>query len=193
MVIVFLGADGSGKTTIIRHFLNKINGDWSEIKYVHFRPSYILKTNTDNGQVTNPHGGKQPGFIFSMIKLLYFVLEYNYAFWFFYRKPGQLVLFDRYYYDVLADPKRVKCSSPQWILTIIKRFIPKPDLVFYLHAPVDEIYKRKKEIDKNELSKILFSYLNLVEKYKFYKIRTDDSVQNSLDQILKIYKKNLIK
>ena len=45
MVIAFLGVDGSGKSTIINKFIDHVNNDWSEIKYVHFRPAYLLKKN----------------------------------------------------------------------------------------------------------------------------------------------------
>ena len=167
MIIVFLGVDGSGKSTIIKDFCNEIQDQWTEIKYVHFRPSYFIKNNKNNNPITNPHEGSNRGTIMSLIKLLYFILEYNYAFLMHYRKPGQLVIFDRYYYDILADPKRVKVSLPTWAINFLMKFIPSPDLVFYLFAPLDVLYERKKEIKNIEhdvgnkiFSSDVFKFLN---------------------------------
>ena len=188
MIIVFLGVDGSGKSTIIKDFCNEIENEWTEIKYVHFRPSYIVKSHENNNPITNPHEGPNRGPIMSIIKLLYFILEYNYAFLMHYRKPGQLVIFDRYYYDILADPQRVKISLPAWVINFLMNFIPSPDLVFYLFAPVDILYERKKEKRKNDLKKILVKYSSLADIHNFYKISTENSIQSSLSDIKLIYK-----
>jgi thymidylate kinase len=189
MIVVFLGADGSGKSTIINSFVDEINCDWLEIKYVHFRPTYLLKRKRDNVSVTDPHAGKSRGFMVSLLKLLLFTFEYNYAFYFHYRKENQLVIFDRYFYDILADPKRVKISLPPWIIRFFEKLIPTPDIVFYLHAPVDILYGRKQEISKNELYKILQKYSNMAEIYNFNSISTEEPLKNTLKKILIIYKK----
>ena len=189
MLVVFLGVDGSGKSTVIDNFVNHVSNEWSEIKYVHFRPTYLFKGDTSVEPVTNPHEGRSRGLIMSLLKLLYFVIEYNYAFYIHYRKPDQLVVFDRYYYDVLADPKRTKISVPRWVLKLFTRLIPTPDLVFYLYASIDVLYERKKEIDRKDLKNILLIYSSLVETYNFHKISSENPIQVTLSEIISIYKK----
>lgn len=188
MLIVFLGVDGSGKSTVINSFVNHISNEWSEIKYVHFRPTYLLRGNANDKPVTNPHEGKSRGLIMSLLKLLLFAIEYNYAFYVHYRKPDQLVVFDRYYYDILADPKRAKVSAPNWVVKIFERLIPTPDITFYLHASADVLYGRKQEIARDDLENILRNYSSMADTYNFYKISSETSIQVTLSEILSIYK-----
>jgi len=188
MIIAFLGADGSGKSTIINNFVKTVRSDWNKLSYVHFRPNYFIKNSQNQSPVTDPHSGKSRGMLMSIIKLLYFVLEYNYAYMFHYKDPNHLIIFDRYYYDVIADPKRVKSSAPIWFSKFLMKFIPRPDLVFYLHAPADVIHARKKEINKDTLEKILSNYLSLTKTLEFNKISTEDSIDETLANIIQLYK-----
>ena len=187
MVIVFLGADGSGKSTIINQFCDHITDDWAEIKYVHFRPTYLLKGRSSQEVVTNPHEGKSRGIMMSFLKLMLFVAEYNWAFYFHYRKPKQLIVFDRYYYDILADPLRTKISSPKWLIKSIGRLIPNPGLVFYFDASVETLYERKQEVEKKVLQRILRNYLDMAEHYSFHVVSTETSIDSTLEQVISTY------
>mgnify|MGYP001434393002 CR=1 FL=1 len=189
MIIAFLGVDGSGKSTVIEQFTRKVHSDWSEIKYIHFRPNLFLKSSS-NGPVTNPHEGKSRGLFVSMIKSIYFIIEYNVAFIFNYFNPGQLIIYDRYSYDIIADPQRTKFSLPSWLSRAMIWIIPSPNLIFYLHAPVDVLYERKKEINKSDLSAILDKYLILSKVHKFHEIDTNTPLEETIDKILLIYYKS---
>ena len=68
------------------------------------------------------------------------------------------------------------------------KFIPRPDLVFYLHASADVIHARKREINKDTLERILSNYLSLTKTLKFNKISTEDSIDETLANIIKLYK-----
>ena len=56
--IAFLGADGSGKSTIINKFVKTVSPDWNKLSYVHFRPNYFTKNSRNQAPVTDPHSGK---------------------------------------------------------------------------------------------------------------------------------------
>ena len=159
MVVAFLGVDGSGKSTIIEAFMRHVRSDWPDIQYVHFRPTFIYRGKGEDKPVVDPHSGQQRGVLMSLIKLLYFVVEYNYAFHFHYKRTNDLVVFDRYYYDVIADPKRIKNSAPLWIAKFLGKFIPQPDITFYLYAPPEVMFERKKEIPIDELINISSRYM----------------------------------
>ena len=187
MIIAFLGADGSGKSTVINRFLDHVSDDWTEVKYVHFRPTYFVKGSKSQETVTNPHEGASRGPVMSLLKLLLFVLEYNWAFYIHYRKSNQLIIFDRYYYDVLADSARIKVSSPKWLIKSIGRLIPNPGLVFYFDASVETLYGRKQEVEKEVLQQILKNYLDIAEHYSFHVVSTETSIDITLDQVISTY------
>ena len=187
MIIAFLGTDGSGKSTVINSFLEHVSDDWAEVQYVHFRPTYFVKGNKSQETVTNPHEGASRGPVMSLLKLLLFVLEYNWAFYIHYRKSSQLITFDRYYYDVLADPARTKVSSPAWLVKSIEKLIPKPDLVLYLNASVETLYSRKQEVKKEDLERISKRYLALAKYYSFYTVSSETSFKITMDNVLSIY------
>ena len=124
----------------------------------------------------------------SLIKLLYFVVEYNYAFHFHYKRTNNLVVFDRYYYDVIADPKRIKISIPLWVTKFIGKFIPQPDITFYLYAPAEVMFERKKEIPIDQLVKISIRYMGFNFIKEFHKVSTDTSVKITLKRVLEVYR-----
>ena len=186
MIVAFLGADGSGKSTVIDKFLAHVADDWAEVKYVHFRPTYFLRRKENRETVSNPHEGKSRGSFMSLLKLLLFVLEYNWAFYIHSKKFNQLIIFDRYYYDVLADPQRVKICSPLWLVKCIARLI-RSDLVLYLNAPVETLYSRKREVGKEALTEITNRYLALVKHYSFYTVSSDTSLEATMNAVISIY------
>lgn len=186
MIIAFLGVDGSGKSTVIKEFTQNVSSDWSEVRYIHFRPNLFQKDITDT-PITKPHEGKSRGLFMSIIKILYFIAEYNIAFILNCFKPNQLIIYDRYCYDIIADPKRTKFTLPSRFSNFMINFIPTPDLVYYMYAPIDILYDRKKEIDKSDLKQIHEKYLFLSKINKFYEINTNVPLVNTMDQIYSIY------
>jgi serine acetyltransferase len=61
-----------------------------------------------------------------------------------------LLLFDRYYHDLLADPKRYRYGASLRLVRWIGNFIPKPDLWLVLDAPVEVTQSRKREVSRAE-------------------------------------------
>jgi thymidylate kinase len=66
------------------------------------------------------------------------------------RSRGELIVFDRYYYDYLIQPG---ISLPHWLISSGFRLIPQPDLIFYLKNNPAVILSRKAELTKDELER----------------------------------------
>ena len=151
LVIAFMGPDGSGKSSII----NAVKEDLTEVfrknKQFHLFPKESSETATN----TNPHGLKQRGFLCSLLKLFYFLGLYTIGYWskvYPLKIRSTLIIFDRYFHDILIDPKRYRHSGGKIWIKLIGTFIPKPDLWILLDAPAEVIQQRKTEVTFEETS-----------------------------------------
>ncbi|MDE0952777.1 MAG: hypothetical protein OSA45_16045, partial [Halioglobus sp.] len=119
------GPDGSGKTTVIDMIsiqLGAIYGD-SAIHYAHFRPSILPRIaevakkartiETVDENYDQPHRAKPSGIAGSVARLGYYWLDYIGGYFRSVRpvlKRREVMLFDRYYYDMIADSLRSRIS-----------------------------------------------------------------------------------
>lgn len=163
--IAFLGTDGSGKSTIIENIKPTLfDGFHKAVYYEHLRPNKLpsiaklLGKQFDFDQpVTNPHGSTTSGFLGSLFRWSYYMLDYTFGF---YLKiwPKKAIrscvwIFDRYYYDYLIDPKRARIKLPQWILKTGQFLIPEPDLILCLGTDAKAIHQRKPELTLKEVDR----------------------------------------
>ncbi len=161
LIIVFLGVDGSGKTTIGNGIKSKIAPIFNGIINYHLRPYFI--GNSGNGMiVTDPHGEKNRALLTSLLKLIYFLFDYSLGYMFKsfpLKLKSNLVIFDRYYHDILVDPKRYRYGGPKWCIKLIEKMIPNPDLFIILDAPAEVVQARKKEVSLYETQRQREAYL----------------------------------
>jgi thymidylate kinase len=74
-----------------------------------------------------------------------------------------LVLFDRYYHDLLVDARRYRYGGPLWLILLVSRLIPRPDLVILLDASPEVLYARKQDATFAEVSRQREAYLEVVK------------------------------
>ena len=162
--VVFLGPDGSGKSCVIERVNQDLTPAFRKTFLFHLRPRFGNKRDT-NPPVTNPHGQKPRNFLASIIKVFYFWFDYLMG-WLGDVRPrtvrSTLVLFDRYYHDMLIDPKRYRYGGPMWLARWIGKLIPKPDLWILLDAPPEILQERKREVPFTETARQKEEYLKFV-------------------------------
>jgi len=165
IMIVLLGPDGAGKTTVINEISVRLIRAFRYVKILHFRPSILLnKKKIVNSDVILPHTQPKRSKFVSLLKLFYYLNDYLFGYYFFIKKKligSTLILFDRYYYDIYVDPLRYRYGGPCFILKKIGALIPKPDLVFILNVSIDELVKRKQELPTEILLKHSQKYVEL--------------------------------
>ncbi|WP_339670096.1 hypothetical protein [Dasania marina] len=159
-----LGPDGAGKSTIIDGLskVNEFKGTDTHYLLPCFMERYKKKKLENNVNV-DPYGRSSQGIIFSVLKQLVWLYEYNMGYLKVVRPSlahGKLVIFDRYYDDMIIDPIRYGYSGPVWILKAVNKFIPSPHLILSFYASAEIIQNRKSEVTYEETSEQLKAYAN---------------------------------
>lgn len=168
-VIVVEGTDGSGKSFIINSITPILNGAFHNgVVYNHLRPNAIpdiaelmgkrkKATKDEVTVVSDPHAGKQSGFIGSFIRWSYYMIDYTFGYmktvWPAIHTKSKVFIFDRYYYEYYFDQKRSHTSLPKWILRIGEWMLPKPDMILCLGGDPKKIYERKPETSLEEVTR----------------------------------------
>ena len=163
--IAIMGPDGSGKTTVINQLKLDIRPAFRQQQEFHFFPKPSKGTNI----ITDPHSKKKRNIFFSVLKLFYFIVLYNWG-TIRYVLPmkikSTLTIFDRYFDDILIDPLRYRNGTPQWIVKICSRFIPEPSLWIILDCPTNIIQTRKSEVPISETERQCQAYLAFAKTKK---------------------------
>lgn len=163
--LVFLGPDGVGKSTVIKRVERDLSPAFRRTKRYHLRP-FFGRRERDGAPVTNPHDQALRGPLSSLAKLAWWWLDYTvgYLIDIFPRiRCSTLVLFDRYYHDLLVDQKRYRYGGPLWLARFAGRCIPSPDLVIVLDAPADIVHMRKQEVPPSELTRQRSAYRSVLK------------------------------
>lgn len=160
--IALLGPDGCGKTTLSDAFLKDIGPSFRGVKRYHLRPyAFENKDGFGGFQVTNPHGRPPRSFLSSLLKLGLFFIDYTFGYLITaqkYKANSYLVVFDRYYYDVIIDPVRYRFGASLWIAKLVGKLIIKPDLFIILTGDSESIWVRKQEVSLEETDRQIKAY-----------------------------------
>ena len=166
--VAFLGADGSGKSTVIEHTFAALAPIFRRTCYMHLRPAIGLGRR-DTKPVVDPHGKPPRSWVVSVVKVFYFLFDYAIGWWAIVRPQlvrSTFVVFDRYYHDLLVDPLRYRYGGPMWLARWVGKLIPQPDLWILLDAPADVLQARKQEVPFEETVRQREEYLKLVKGVK---------------------------
>lgn len=160
--VVFLGPDGSGKSSVINGVIPALKNTAKSISRDHLKPSLHKKDHSSGVAVTDPHALPPRSAWVSCLKLGYWLFLYWYDLFFGGHKNLTLKIWDRYCYDVLVDPKRYRYGGSMTFARWIAKLAPKPALVILLDAPAEVLYARKQEVSFAETARQREAYLALV-------------------------------
>ncbi len=169
MMVVLLGPDGIGKGSVSAALGKCAGRGLPPGAYFHLRPALWKSKPRSDAPVTDPHGRPPRKRFLSIMKIFYFLFAYN-AGHFRNVRPQRagngLVVFDRYYHDILVDPLRYRYGGPMWLARWIGKLIPKPDLWILLDAPTEVLQARKQEVSFEEAARQRGAYLRLVQSMR---------------------------
>lgn len=158
--VAVLGPDGAGKSTLIDSLHKEMDGAFRRTARFHLMPG-LLRRQGDGGPVTDPHGKPPRSWPGSLLKLAYYWLDYTLGYWLKIRPllvRSTLVLFDRYYDDLLIDPRRYRYGGPMWAARLLGRLILGPDLFLVLDVTKEQLLERKREVAPQELERQVRAY-----------------------------------
>ena len=209
--IGFTGPDGSGKTTVIDTLLSRIAPVFRKAhKYYHFRPTLFgnlgevahsagVKKEVDRNY-SDPHRGKKTGKASSFLRLCYYSIDYIIGYFVKVKsvtRITRLVIFDRYYTDIICDSRRSRIYlSPKFLYWWGKLFIPTLDYNILLTASSKTILARKRELDEEGIKTINTKIDYLAGKRGYTKVLNETTPEVAVYEILnhvfnEQHKKNL--
>jgi thymidylate kinase len=162
LLVAVLGPDGAGKTTLIEGLRRELSGTFRSVQTFRFRPD-IFGRNLP-GPEPYPHGKCLRSRSLSILKVLYLWGDYALGYLINVRSKlirSDLVIFDRYYDDILVDPIRYRYGGPRWLIKFVRHLIPRPDITLILDASEDQMLARKTELPREELRRQRIAYRQL--------------------------------
>ena len=206
-VIAFIGPDGVGKTTIINEiskfsndiFLKKtINYYWRPFL---FPPLHKLLFSNKNKSKFGKEGRRKLNvsksfFIYHYLKFFYYLFDFIFGKLKYINSytRGGLIVFDRYYHDMIIYCERFGFSVSKRFLSFFYYFINKPNITFYLHAPADVLVKRKKELSYKEIQAQHLMYMDICSKNSnIIDISTNQSIEKVKKEIIYFCLSNMSK
>lgn len=179
LVVTFSGVDGAGKSTIIARVQESVEKRLRKrVVVIRHRPSLlpILSAITlgrakaeQRAASTLPRQGRNRSAISSLLRFAYYYSDYLLGQFVIYVKHvlrGEVVLYDRYYFDFIVDGARSNIRLPRWLLRAGYALLLKPDLNFFLYADAATILERKQELKAADIQALTAGYLSLFEELR---------------------------
>ena len=145
LFMAVVGPDGAGKSTLIRQLLRELECR-HPVRRFHWKPGL---PHIQHRQPRSPHRhaprAMLPALAFLIYHTLGFVLGHRrwVAPW---CRNGGMVIMDRYYLDLLVDPRRYRMTLPRFWLALGNQLVPQPDLILYLDTSPVALVQRKEEL-----------------------------------------------
>lgn len=204
-ILTVSGVDGVGKTTIIESIKDQVQAKYrKEVVLLRHRPRILpilsalkhgsVKEAEEKSLNTNPGvQASKKSALSSYLRFSYYYLDYFFGQFYVHIKyvwRGKIVLYDRYYFDLINNPERTNLKVNRKLAKGLYRGIMKPSLNIFLCAPAEDIVRRKQELDLPTINRLTSGYLNLFGSFSDrysrsrYIVRRNEDLQNTITHIM---------
>ncbi len=203
-LVTFSGVDGAGKSTLIECFSNILKSKYRrDVVLLRHRPSIVpilsaFRYGKEKAEKISaerlPRMGGNKSVISSLLRFAYYLFDYLIGQWIIFFKHalhGRIIIYDRYYFDFICDPQRSNIKVSNWLARAFYVFIFKPDMSFFLKAPAEVVWQRKKELDVSVINELNLKYENLFSSfssdYQKYRVLENIDKAATLEKIESAY------
>jgi len=188
MIIAFMGSDGSGKSTLASKVMAQLAAEGADVSHRHWRPR-ILPGRASVALPQKTHMirySKARGSVLSRVTLVYQWLDFlvgvvtHRA-----THPSRIIIWERYFYDVLVDPGRYRLRSSPWLSRMLAFLLPAPSLCVFLIGSAEAIAARKGELTIREVRDQEVRLLELRNRISATGAMVLDSTQSDVDSCVR--------
>lgn len=142
--------------------MSRLEAGERAVKMRHLKPRMVAQL---RGQqiaiVYDPHGKPPRGAFLSLVKIVVWLGEEWYS-TLFQEEKETLLISDRFFHDLLVDPRRFRFGAPLWTARLIGMLMPQPRLWILLNAPAEVLQTRKQEVAPEETERQCKAYLDFI-------------------------------
>jgi thymidylate kinase len=178
--VVFLGPDGVGKTTMLREISSGLGPLFPVRTIFRWRPAVFARAPRP---ARLPHSKPPRGLRGSVLYLLFAAIDFIAGYFLTTRwvlAQSGLVIFDRYYHDLLVDPVRYRYAGPMWLVRALGELVPPRNILFLiLDADERTILSRKQQLPFDEIRRQRVVYRKFAnETPRAVIVQTDRSIES---------------
>ncbi|MDG1333253.1 MAG: hypothetical protein P8P74_13040 [Crocinitomicaceae bacterium] len=204
-ILTVSGVDGVGKSTVIELVKEQLQSKYrKEVVLMRHRPKVlpILSTfkygSVEKAESRSTHQDpskvSKKSTLASYLRFSYYYFDYVFGQFYVHLRyvwGGKIVLYDRYYFDLINHPQRTNLVVNRKFAKWLYGPILKPSMNIFLNASPDEIVKRKQELTTRQISKLSDKYLSLFRDLSRdysssrYVVHRNDNLTNTVTNILR--------
>jgi thymidylate kinase len=172
--VVVLGPDGAGKSSVVSALPERLAPVLPSHVCWGFVPGLksLFARSGEPRQTDTPHLLEPRSAPVAVLRVCYWFV-FNFISRFTLRSAvarARLVMYDRHFIDILVDQRRYRYAGPHWIIRMLCRLAPTPDLVILLDAPASVLQSRKQEVPFEVTVEQCAAYRNLLRKISHGKV-----------------------
>jgi thymidylate kinase len=177
LVVTFSGVDGAGKSTVLEAARQELQGTYRQtVRVLRHRPSLLPilsalvlgKAEAERRSTARlPRTGTNGSSVSSALRFAYYFADYlvgQFVIFWKYTMRGEVVLYDRYYFDFIVDPRRTNVRLNRRLTEFLYAFLLEPDLNFFLYASPEVIVRRKRELPRDVVEELTQEYNALFDR-----------------------------
>jgi hypothetical protein len=166
---VIVGPDGTGKTSVADGLARHL-GKRHPLRRFHHRLRVLPSSSASGVATTDPHGQRPYPPWLSDVKVLYLFVDELLG-WLVrvlpFRRRGGWILLERGWWDLVVDPVRYRLQPGRSLAARLARFLPSPDTLLILEAPLEVINARKEELQPTELERQIGAWRRLARRLTY--------------------------